>query len=214
VSRLPLVPLVLLLLLAPGRPAFAQSTGRFALGTEFAMRLPTTDPTTTVHGNKGPGLVWRFGHGETGWGWQFGLSWFSAGLDRSVGGHDTALGELRVRPVMAGYGYTRVVRRTSVTAAVIAGYAVTRMSLASEAENAYQDRLGAHGVTVDASNTFTAKPEVSVWYDLSKKVGLNVTAGYMIARPTVTVRSSLGQDERRVRADMFMLRIGAVYSIF
>jgi hypothetical protein len=206
-----LVPFVLLTVLGLSRSAFAQSEGTFALGGNFALRLPAD--RDAVDGRQGVGLLWRFGHGKTGWGWHWGLSWYSADVDGPVG-LGTEIGELHVRPVMAGYGYTRVMRRTTVTADLIAGYALTTMSLTPEAENAYRDRLGARSVTVDASNTLTAKPEVSVWYDLGKKVGLNVSAGYMIARPTVTVRSSLGVDERRVRADMFMVQIGAVYSIF
>jgi hypothetical protein len=207
-----LLPLVILLALAPCRAAFAQSEGKFAVGGAFTMRLP--NDSGTVHGSKGPGLLWRFGHGKTGWGWHWGLNWYSTDLDRAVGGHDTELGELRVRPIMAGYGYTRVIRGARMTADVIAGYALTTISLTPGASDAYRDRLGARSVTADASNTLAAKPEVEVWFDLNKKIGINVSAGYMIARPHVTVRSSLGDDERRVRADMVMLRIGAVYSIY
>lgn len=207
-----LLPLVILLALAPGRAAFAQSDGKFAVGGAFTMRLPTD--SQTVNGSKGPGLLWRYGHGKTGWGWHWGLNWYSTDLDRTVGGFETELGELRVRPIMAGYGYTRVIRGAKITAAMLAGYAWTKMSLTPGAGDAYRDHLGARSVTADASNTLAAKPEVEVWFDLSKKVGLNVSAGYMIARPHVTVRSSLGDDERRVRADMVMLRIGAVYSIY
>ena len=86
--------------------------------------------------------------------------------------------------------------------------------LTPEAEAAYQNRLGARSVSTHASLTPTYKPEVSVWYDVSKKIGINASLGYMVARPTVTVRSSLGDDDRRFRADMFMFKIGAVYSIF
>jgi hypothetical protein len=207
-----LVPLVILLALTPSRVALAQSDGKFALGGEFTMRLP--NDSTALHSSKGPALLWRFGHGRPGWGWHWGLSWFSTDLNGAVGGHDTELGELRVRPIMAGYGYTHVIRRATVTADVLAGYAWTKMSLTPAATDAYRDRLGAQSVTADASNTFAAKPEVGVWFDLNKKVGINVSAGYVIARPHVTVRSSLGEDERRVRADMFILHVGAVYSIF
>jgi hypothetical protein len=202
--------IVSVLVLAPCRPGFAQSEGRFAVGGEFAVRLPAD--RTSIDGSKGPGLLWRFGHGKTGWGWHWGLNWFSADVDGPAG-IDTEIGELHVRPVMAGYGYTRVVGHNTVTAAVIAGYAVTSMSLTPAAVNAYRDRLGAQSATVDVSNTLTARPEVSVWHDVNKKIGINVSAGYIVARPNVTVRSSLGEEARRVRADMFTVKVGAVYSI-
>jgi hypothetical protein len=53
-----------------------------------------------------------------------------------------------------------------------------------------------------------------VWYDVNKKIGLTMNAGYIAARPHVTVHSSLGDDRRRVRADQFILNVGMVFSIF
>ena len=53
-----------------------------------------------------------------------------------------------------------------------------------------------------------------MWYDLTKKVGLHGSVGYIVARPDVTVRSSLGEDRRGIRADQFMVKIGLAYSVF
>ena len=58
------------------------------------------------------------------------------------------------------------------------------------------------------------KPELNVWYDLNKSFGLNLNAGYMIARPDVIVDTTAGQDKRTARADQFILKVGVVYSIF
>lgn len=55
---------------------------------------------------------------------------------------------------------------------------------------------------------------MSLWHDVSRKVGLNVTVGYMIARPTLTVSTSMGVERQRVRADMFTVKIGVVYSVY
>jgi len=209
--KCPRVLLVLLLALGPCANAFAQSEGKFAIGGAFSIRLPAD--RQAVDGRQNGGLLWRFGHGKTGWGWHWGLNWYSAEVDGEPA-IDTEIGELHVRPVMVGYGYTHIVRHTNVTAAMIAGYAVTTISLRPEAANAYRDRLGARAVSVDASNTFTVRPEVSIWRDLSKKVGLNISAGYIVARPNVTVHSTLGDEVRHLRADMFTVKIGAVYSVF
>jgi hypothetical protein len=101
-----------------------------------------------------------------------------------------------------------------VTADVLGGYSLNNFTLAPSASDAYRDRLGALGVSVDARNALVAKPEVGVWIDVSKKVGININGGYVVARPSITVRSTLGEDTRRIRADMFVLHVGAVYSIF
>jgi hypothetical protein len=143
------------------------------------------------------------------------LNWYAVDIDRPVGGLITELGELKVRPIMAGYGYSyRMNRRLSVTGDVLGGYAFGSIGLVPSAVDAYERRLGAQSVTARASNTLVLKPELSVWYDLNKDFGLNVNAGYMIARPDIIVETTTGQDKRTARADQFILKVGVVYSIF
>jgi hypothetical protein len=74
--------------------------------------------------------------------------------------------------------------------------------------------LGAESVTIKSSNTLVLKPEIGAWYDVNTKVGVNVNFGYIMARPDVTVSSTVGTDRRAVRADQFILKAGVVYSIF
>lgn len=210
VTRVRLGVLVVLFTLVASH-ARAQSEGAFALGAGVTAPAPGD---SSVHGNTTLGPLWRVGHDKNGWGWQWGLTWFSTGIDRVVGSSNTDLGELKVRPVMVGYGYSWVRGRTTFIADGLAGYAFTTIAMTSSASDAYRDRLGARSATATASNPFVVKPEVAFWYDLSKKVGLNVTAGYIVARPTVTVSSSAGDDARRVRADVFVVTAGVVYSIF
>ena|SRR5439155_14461259 len=203
----------LLLTAAAAASASAQTEEhKFALGSDFRVRVA---PTDRAHGANDFGLLWRFGRSHTGWGWTFGFNWFSTDVDQSIGRLSTELGELAVRPVMAGYGYTHVINaRTSVQANLLGGYAFTSFHLLPSASDVYRDRLGAQSVGVTTRSTFVAKPEVGVWFDVSRKVGVNVSAGYMFARPTLTVTSSLGSDGQHFQADMFMLRVGAVYKIF
>ena len=192
-------------------PASAQTTGKFAIGAQVSKR-GSTGPE--AHGHLGLGPLWRIGHSKTGFRWDWGLNWYSADVDRSIGGTVTELGELAIRPIMAGYGYTRVIGRTSVSAKALAGYGFSSAKLAPSAIDAYHDRLGAQSITIDASNTFVMKPEISMWHDLGEKIGLNASFGYMVARPQIAVRSSLGEDKRRMNADMFMVKVGLVYSIY
>ena len=192
-------------------PALAQTTGKFAIGAHVSKRA-STGPE--AHGNLGIGLLWRIGHSKTGFGWDWGLNWVSVDVDRSIGGTATDLGELKLRPIMVGYGYTHVFGRTSISAKTLTGYAFTSMNMSSLANDAYRDRLGARTITADASNTLVLKPEVSLWRDLSEKIGVRASVGYLIARPHIAVRSTLGEDKRRVNADMLMFKVGMVYSIF
>ncbi len=196
--------------------AVAQTNNRFAIGGDF--KIQATDRASKddyAHGKLGPELLWRFGHGREGWGFHWGLNWYAVDIDRPIGGLVTELGELKVRPIMAGYGYSyRLNRRLSITGAVLGGYAFGSIGLVPSAVDAYERRLGAQSVTARASNMFVLKPELDVWYDLNKDFGLNVNAGYMIARPDVIVDTTTGQDKRTARADQFILKVGIVYSIF
>ncbi len=102
----------------------------------------------------------------------------------------------------------------AVTGDVMAGYAVNSFRLDPVADSAYQTRLGARSVSAEAVNALVARPELKVWYDVNKKVGLLVNAGYVFVRPDVKVTSTLGTDVHRVHADTYTLKVGLVYSIF
>ena len=203
--------LLLAMVLAAAPTAVAQTTGKFAIGGQVQKR-GSTGPE--AHGNLGLGLLWRVGHSKTGFGWDIGFNWYSADVDRTIGGTVTDLGELKIRPIMGGYGYTHVIGRTSISAKAFAGYGFTSAALSPSANDAYRDRLGAQSITIDPSNTFVMKPEIGMWQDLSEKIGLKASFGYMVARPQIAVRSSLGEDKRRMNADMFVIKVGMVYSIF
>jgi hypothetical protein len=207
----------LLLLTSPG--ALAQTdappTNRFALGGEF--KIKTSDRASEedyARGQLGPGLLWRFGETKPGWGFHWGLNWYAVKLERPIGDSVTELGELHIRPIMAGYGYTRKIRRYSITADVLGGYGFGTIKISDPAKAAYRRALGVAEAEADATNTLVLKPEIGVWYDMTKKVYVNVNAGYMMARPDVEVVTSAGTFRRKARADQFILKVGVVYSIF
>jgi hypothetical protein len=199
------------LLLFFGSGAQAQSDNRIALGANISLR-DSTD--TSIRGRDGIGLLCRFGSGDTGWGWDWALNWVSVDVVHLVGGSAVQLGELNLRPVMVGYSYDYRHGRELYFASVVGGYAFVSMSLTPGAIDAYHDRLGAHSVRVETPNTLVMRPEVGVWHDLADRVGLNISASFLLARPRVTIRTATDADERRIRADLFQIRVGVVYSIF
>jgi len=197
------------------RPAAAQINSRFAAGGEFTVAASDRASTEDhAHPQFIPGLLWRFGATEPGWGFHWGLNWYAVDIERPIGGTATELGELRVRPIMAGYGYTWIIKKNAITADLLGGYAFAKMDLAGSAIDAYRSRMGAQATDAKASNTFVLKPEFAVWHDINKVLGLNINVGYMLARPDVTVTTSNGLDVRTARADQFIVKVGLVYSIF
>jgi hypothetical protein len=135
-------------------------------------------------------------------------------LKHPVAGSALELGELRVRPLMAGYGYQHRIRRSVLSAELLGGYAFNSFSLTPAATAGYRERLNADSVSATVGNSLVLKPELGMWFDVSRKVGINVTTGYLLARPNVTVTSSAGREVRRVRADVVSLKVGLVYSFF
>ena len=193
----------------------APRKNRFALGVDFKVKA--TDHSSQedyARGELGPGLLWRFGTSKNGWGFHWGLNWYAVKLERPIGGAVTELGQLHLRPIMAGYGYTRTNRSYAITADVLGGYAFGSMTLGDPAVAAYQRSFGGPTATARATNAVVLKPEIGVWYDMHRRMYLNVNAGYMFARPDVTVVTDAVADTRTARADQFILKVGVVYSIF
>jgi hypothetical protein len=200
-----------LLVAAAGTGVSAQTDNVFAIGGTVAPNISADEDAGAVTGY---GLLWRFGRGGEGWGWRYGLNWYQTEINREIADRTLAFGRLRIRPVMAGYGYGWSWDRAVVSVNLLGGYSVNAFSLRPTFDDAYRRALGAETIVADVSNAFVLKPEISTWIDISRRVGLNVSFGYMLARPEATITSSIGTDQERVRADMLLLKIGAVYSVF
>jgi hypothetical protein len=207
------------LLICPAAAASAQDDApeknRFALGAEFKVK--TSDRASQedyARGQLGPGLLWRFGTSKPGWGFHWGLNWYAVKLERPVGGSVVELGELHIRPIMAGYGYTYRIRRYAITADVLGGYAIGTIKISDPASAAYQRAQGVSSAEANATNTLVLKPEIGVWYDVTRKLYVNLNAGYMMARPDVEIVTTAGVDKRKARADQFIVKVGMVYSLF
>jgi hypothetical protein len=207
--------LALTMTCAVSATARAQTGSRFAAGAEFTIGASSHSPSEDhAHSQFFPDFLWRFGDIEPGWGPHWGLNWYAVDIDRPIGGQETILGELHVRPIMAGYGYTWIRGKNAIAANALAGFAFGSMDLSSKAADAYRTRLGVETTDAGASNTFVLRPELDFWHDINKLFGLNINVGYMVARPEVTVTTSSGIDKRTARADQFQVKIGIVYSIF
>lgn len=192
--------------------ARAQTDSRLAVGLSVTAGVPSSLDT---EGSAVVGFELRIGHEQQGWGSQYSLfGWFDAGIHQPIATQLVDFGKLRVRPIMAGYGYTWIRGRAAITADVVGGYSLNSFELGSAAMTEYIQRLGAIHVDSEATNALAIKPEIHVWYDLNPRFGLKLNGGYLVARPSVVIRSSLGEDVRPIRADTFLLTMGLVYSLF
>jgi low temperature requirement protein LtrA len=121
----------------------------------------------------------------------FGLNWVMADLEMNMDAGDGAVGRLRLRPVMAGISYTWIAGHLSISPRVIAGYSFNRFTGAG---------------SVSARDSFVSKAELQVWHDLSSRVGILGSIGYLFARPEVSGRP--------VIADAVRAQVGIAYAVF
>ncbi|MGE0702963.1 MAG: hypothetical protein AB7F99_18325 [Vicinamibacterales bacterium] len=206
-----LISVSILLLLAGPSIALAQTGNTFAIGISGGP-VGAVDDHVDGHARLGP-LI-RLGTADEGWQWKVGFNWYGADVEEEVDGSFQQFGRLRIRPIMGGYGYTRSFGRVSGTAALLAGFALTSFHLDPAFADAYRNSLQAGSIDDSTNLPFVVKPELSVWVDLNRRFGLNVSTGYMFAQPVVTLQSPAGNDKREVNANAFMLSAGIVYSVF
>jgi hypothetical protein len=211
-KRLLVLPATAALIVLFGTHARAQTDSRLAVGGSVTIRAASSSESG---GSASMGFEWRLGHAKPGWGPQDAIfSWFDTDVQGTIGTGPVALGNLRMRPIMAGYGYTWVRGRAAITGDLVGGYSLNSFKLDSSAVQEYSRRLGATGIDAEATNAFALKPEFQIWYDLNSRFGLKIDGGYLIARPSVVITSSLGEDVRHIRADTFLITVGLVYSLF
>ena len=205
-----LIWLALLGVLIPAE-LLAQTKGRVAVGASMSSKLAAHSDSD---GETNVGFLFRLGQGHDGWGWKYGLNWYSTEIERVAGDVRLTFGELHIRPILVGYGYTRTFKQVKVSANLLGGYAFTSFAVRDDFDLQYRTTHTVGSIDTETSNVLILRPEVSAWRDLNEKLGLNVSIGYIVARPDVTVISAAGRDRRGVNADMFTFKVGLVYSIF
>ena len=190
----------------PGRlPSIAppdtnQPLRLLALGASGAFNLPSGDHIGTGLG-VGPLIRLR---PRNGWGPSVGFGWTRATIDGPT--NTPILADLVVRPVMGGIEYGVSRGRLATAFSLVGGYAFN--SLAVDKEQAGPGRA----IAVDNSLAF--RSGVSLWYDVTSRVGLNVFAGYRVTRPRVTFASDSDIAARRLDANTVLLSVGVAYWVF
>jgi hypothetical protein len=174
--------------------------GLVAVGVSFGRNMPSSsdlDPNLRI------GPLFRLGSGA-GFGVAIGFSWFAA--DVTASGARERLGVLRVKPVMAGVGYTFRGARTSAGLSVVGG-------LAFNSIKPHTPRFGAD-VALTADNSFAWRPSVSLWHEVSRRIAFNVSFGYVFTSPRTTFLLDDRITTATVRADTAMATVGLAYKLF
>ena len=200
-------------------PAQAQSNAHVAVGVVVSKRVFTDGD---FRRNVKPGLLYRIRkHRQPHNGWrfrapEFGFNWFGADVKVPVGGQETAIGHLNIRPLLAGVAEALVLNegKDELSFSVLAGPAFSRFKVSGEARDAYRTRLGADSIDIKPKNTFVVRPGVSYWHDLNRRLGFHAAINYIVARPNVVVRTPSGETTSRWHADNLAFKAGIAVGVF
>jgi hypothetical protein len=190
-----------------GRTSFLK--GRFLVGVNLTHGLT---PEDYVGSRWSVSPFFRNTPRRVGWGPSFGLNWFTGDIDVQVDGVRTAIGEVKVRPLMAGIGYTLDGGRARTTVSLVGGYAFTRARVTAALPEGTT-------ATISITDSWVVRPNVGVTVALTKRLALVGSIGYIYTNPTITVDvtrlgRAAGSASGAYRADYVNITVGTAVSIF
>ena len=152
------------------------------------------------------GPLMKIGAGA-GFGPAIGFDWYQADLETGAAAVET---RIRVKPIMGGVGYTWRGNRVSIAPSIVAGYAFNSLSIHDTAPAV----ASVTAVPVDVGNSFAWRVGASAWFDLTRRVAVNVSAGRLMTGLRLTVLEDGRLDRRDASGDTTILRGGLAYRIF
>ena len=144
---------------------------------------------------------------DPGFGVTMGFGWYTADLTLSGVSGDAEVGDLRVKPLMAGIGYTWVKGRVATGVSINAGISFNSIRLNDQ----YRTFFGpGTEVRVDASNSFAARPQFRVEYAVAKKFGVYTSLGYFYTEFDNVIETPRGRFENEWDASSVNIFVGAM----
>jgi hypothetical protein len=142
-----------------------------------------------------------------GFGPTLGFGWYQGDLTLSGISGDREVGRLRVRPLMAGVGYTWVTGRVATGVSINAGISFNSIRLNDQ----YRTFFGPNTqVSVDASNSFAVRPQIRFEYAVARKVGVYTSLGYFFTEFNNAIETPIGRFENEWDASSFNIFVGAM----
>jgi len=185
---------------AQGLPNIVKRAG---IGGSFGGIFPFDDDVTV-------GKAYGFNFGlapEQGLGFTLGFGWYTGDLTLSRVSGDREVGDLRIRPFMAGVGYTWVKGKLATGVSINAGISFNSIRLNDQ----YRTLFGpGTEVRIDASNSFAARPQFRIEYAVARKVGIYSTVGYFFTKFDNVIDTPVGRFENEWDGSSFNLFVGAM----
>ena len=176
---------------------------RVGIGVSVGGIFPNDDDVNAgLAGGVSFGLAPAGGLGPT-----MGFGWYEGDLALPRVSGNVEVGRLRVRPLMAGIGYSWVKGRVATGVSINAGISFNSIRL----DDQYRAFFGSGSeVRVDADNSFAARPQLRVEYSVARKVGVYSSAGYFFTQFDNVIETPVGRFENEWDASSFNLFVGVM----
>ena len=172
-----------------------------AVGLSFGRSAPSE---SGLGGRWRIGPLVRLGTGR-GLGPALGFGWLRAPWRANTPGAP-AMGEIRIRPVLAGIAYGAQGDRTAVSFSLVGGIAFNSLDL--------PDVIAEPEIPLSISNSFAVRPGTSLWFDVDRRFAVNIAASYLMTRPRMRMLTHGEMQTRSLRADALLINAGIVYKLF
>jgi hypothetical protein len=207
--------------LAPTAPssAEAQEPGesrrtRLMLGIDIKETVATGSGTANRFG---VGFMWRWRSRtprlDDRLAFAYRLGSYRTLVSSPVLGQNMEVGNVRLRPLMAGVEYKMPRGKWTWSVGTTVGWSINEL----ETVAGFHDRVvGATGgdVVTDIHNSFAWSPRFKGWYDVNRRVSFMIESSYNYSRPLLTIRSGGVDMSRRLNADALVFKAGVVYGIW
>jgi hypothetical protein len=182
------------------------------IGVGVSVSLPiATNPEADHH--TGVGIIGRLRRG-TGLGFSLGLGWFTSDVQNEIDGQVAPLGTMTVRPLMFGASYAWQFSRFALSAGLVGGWSFNSIKQTAAEQRVYGTLVGMPDASVSVENGWAVRPGVAFWYELGHHFAAGASVGYMINRPTVTVRGAAGEMRDTVNLSATVVSFGFLYGVF
>jgi hypothetical protein len=192
----------------PPLPHCGACGGRIAVGVQFTTDHPSSSNTESP---AVPSPFLWFGVSD-GIGPTFGLNWLSVDVNRVPVPGVTVNAAVRVRPVMGGVSYTKILGGTALGASAVGGWSFNSLhqigvTSASGAAMSYD---------VQMNDSFVAKGEVSALQTIAARVKVKASLGYLwVARESDIHVQAAGVDQHvPIPLSNLRVQVGVMYVLF
>lgn len=144
---------------------------------------------------------------QSGFGPTIGFGWYRADLMLPGLAGEAEVARLRVRPLMAGIGYTWVAGRVATGVSINAGVSFNSIRV----DDAFRASFGPGAqVQADVSNSFAMRPQLRVEYEVARKVGVYSSLGYFFTDIDTSIDTPAGRFENQWDGNSINIFVGVM----